>query len=181
MKQSISNHNKNILRKMPLDNKTQEERKCNCRQPEQCPLQRNCLEAGVVYQATVTETDSDSKKTYIGLTKNSFKTRYTQHKSSFKLVNKRSSTTLSEHIWGLRDRNISYRLEWEVLAKRQSVKPGQNVCSLCLEEKFCINKCTPAQSLNRRKEMFGFCVHQKKHLLNAWRPPDNHDRNEKQD
>ena len=49
-------------------------------------------------KATVTQTDSNNKETYIGLNENIFKTRYNLHKSSFKLEHKKSATGLSEQI-----------------------------------------------------------------------------------
>ena len=61
----------------------------------------------VVYKATVTETTSNNKETYIGLTENQFKTRFNFHKSSFKLEHKRTSTPLSEHVWKLKKSRTS--------------------------------------------------------------------------
>ena len=51
-----------------------------------------------IYKPTVTQTESHNKETYIGLTENTFKTRYNLHKSSLKLEHKKSATGLSENI-----------------------------------------------------------------------------------
>ena len=45
-----------------------------------CPVGNDCLKTNVVYKATVQHKNKISN--YIGMTENSFKTRYTQHKSS---------------------------------------------------------------------------------------------------
>ena len=39
------------------------------------------------------------------------------HKSSFKLENKITSTTLSEHVWKLKNKNIDFNIKWEVVKK----------------------------------------------------------------
>ena len=67
-----------------------------------CPLDGKCPTKCVVHKATLTETTSRNEETYIGLTENEFKTRFNLHKSSFKLEHKRTSKTLSEHVWKLK-------------------------------------------------------------------------------
>ena len=64
-----------------------------------CPLDGKYLTKCFVYKTTVTETTSNNQETYIGLTENEFETRFNLHKLSFKLEHKRTSTTLSEHVW----------------------------------------------------------------------------------
>ena len=51
-----------------------------------------------VLVATVEQKSSKKQDTYIGITKNEFKTRYNQYTSSFRLNHKKSATTLSEYI-----------------------------------------------------------------------------------
>ena len=68
----------------------------------------NCLQKGVVYQATVTQTNTMREDIYIGITENEFKTRYNQHTSSFRLSHKSSATSLSEHIWKLKENNTDH-------------------------------------------------------------------------
>ena len=43
------------------------------------PLNGNCLQPFLIYQATVTRKDSSTTETYIGLTEKDFKTRYRNH------------------------------------------------------------------------------------------------------
>ena len=46
---------------------------CNCRKPDQCPLNSECLTSGIIYKATVTTNDSSAPKIYIGSTETTFK------------------------------------------------------------------------------------------------------------
>ena len=117
----------------------------------------------VVYQATVTNSETKKVDNYIGLTENTFKSRYTQHKSSFKLAHKRSSTRLSEHIWTLKDKNIEFTIDWKILKQCQRFSPGKRFCQVCLEEKHLISKLKP--SLNSRNQFFYKCLHARKYTL----------------
>ena len=116
-----------------------------------------------VYKATVTETTSNNQETYIGLTENEFKTRFNLHKSSFKLEHKRTSTTLSDHVWKLKKNNINFNISWQVVKRVKPFAPNNKVCGLCLQEKLSILRSAP--SLNKRSEIFGHCIHRKKFLL----------------
>lgn len=58
--------------------------KCNCRKPEDCPLQNRCLTNSLLYLCTISSTDNPSiKKAYIGSMKNTFETRWYRHNISF--------------------------------------------------------------------------------------------------
>ena len=123
----------------------------------------------VVYKATVTETTSDNQETYIGLTENEFKMRFNLQKSSFKLEHKRTSTTLSEHVWKLKNNNINFKITWEVVKKVRPFAQSDKVCKLCLQEKLSILRSTPC--LNKRSEIFGHCIHRKQFLLSNTNKP----------
>ena len=75
LKQNIDGHNKSLLH----DKKDAQTKSCNCRNPSDCRLAGNCQKESVIYQATVTTEDNKPDKTYIGLTENTFKTRFTNH------------------------------------------------------------------------------------------------------
>ena len=81
-----------------------------------CPLDGNCLQPSVIYQATVTRKDNNTTETYIGLTENDFKTRYRNHTPSFRHAKPSKSTKLSKHIWTLKDNNIEYFISWRILS-----------------------------------------------------------------
>ena len=56
-----------------------------------------CLTKNIIYEATVT-TSSGNARTYIGVTEHEFKTRYNNHKLSFKDRKHSHDTELSKHI-----------------------------------------------------------------------------------
>ena len=76
MKAVISSHNKNMLAQdgataAPL----QQPRTCNCRNRPECPLQGNCMQENVVYQATVaTETTTRTMSDSPQISKNGIET-----------------------------------------------------------------------------------------------------------
>ena len=71
-KQIIDNHNKCILNQPVHTDKTANNatgnKTGNCRQKNTCPLNGNCLQSSVIYQAIVKREDNNTSKTYIGLT-----------------------------------------------------------------------------------------------------------------
>ena len=84
MADRIKGHNNKILKQQQLQQQSsteQQQQTCNCRQKSECPLNGNCLQSGLVYQATI-ETGGTTQK-HIGLTEGDFKTRYRNHTESF--------------------------------------------------------------------------------------------------
>ena len=81
--------------------------------------------------------------TYVGLTGDTFKARYSTHKSSFTHEKYRTATTLSQKIWELKESDINYTLTWAILKKAHDYKGGgRGQCDLCLTEKLEILKRT---------------------------------------
>ena len=171
-KQIIDNHNKRILTaSTQMDNTAaaaatiDNNKTCNCRQKNTCPLDGNCLQSSVIYQATVTRKDNNTTETYIGLTENDFKTRYRNHTASFRHAKHRNSTELSKHIWTLKDNNIEHFISWRILASHSPYNSSSKRCNLCLKEKLLII-CRPELStLNKRNELVSSCRHRNKTLL----------------
>ena len=114
MSKIIKTHNESVIQKSKT-NANRAPRMCNCRKPEECPLMGNCLVKSIIYKATVT-TDSDSKS-YIGLCETDFKSRWNNHKSSFRHERKRKETALSKYIWDLKDKNTEYSMKWSIQKK----------------------------------------------------------------
>ena len=163
IKQAISAHNSSVTKKSTPQQ--HQDKTCNCRNKASCPVDGNCLTEGIIYQAIVTRTDNNSKETYIGLTENSFKTRFNGHNSTFRNESRRNATTLSQHIWKMKDNNISYTLNWKIIAKGKPYSTSSKSCNLCNKEKFFII-CRPQMAtLNARSELVGDCKHRRKHLL----------------
>ena len=157
----ISAHNLKILRNRSAGGEVIDP--CKCRKFE-CPVQGKCKEKGVVYHATV---DSDDNRTehYIGLTETTFKQRWATHNSSFKTRNPKNKCGLSEYIWDLQDRNISYNIKWEIVSKAKSFNPVTGVCSLCNREKYFILFKSEMATLNKKEEIVGPCLHKHGKLL----------------
>ena len=89
----LSSHNKKILSlndavTSPREQSAQPSKTCNCRKRPECPLEGNCLQQNVIYQAAITGTTTES---YIGLATN-FKEWYRNHLTSFWHANRRNET-----------------------------------------------------------------------------------------
>ena len=159
MKKLLSSHNQKILN----INKNQENKKmCNCRTPP-CPLQGKCQTDNLVYQATV-KTDRE-KQTYIGLASTTFKLRLANHKTSFNKEEKRCTTTLSSHIWAIKDRGEEYELDWKLIGRAQPFSPISGNCNLCNLEKYYIMFEPNMATLNKKEEINNWCPHKDKMLL----------------
>ena len=141
---------------------------CNCqRGPATCPLDGQCQTDELVYQATVTRTETRTVETYTGLTGGTFKKRYNKHMWDFK--NDENATTLSGHIWSLKRENIQYGLSWKILTRGRVFNPVTKTCQLCLKEKFLIIFSPEGATLNKRKELFSTCRHRLKDLLEKFK------------
>ena len=161
MQQIISSHNKALL-KSTNNADPEPARTCNCNNQTTCPLEGNCLASSLVYQATVT-VQGKKEETYIGLTAGTFKTRYNNHKSDFRL--KRNSTELSKYVWSLQDKGTQYSITWKIMTKAMPYSTSSKRCNLCLAEKYLI-MCKPEiSSLNNRNELASTCRHRRNHLL----------------
>ena len=150
----LNAHNKSILHSTHDLPKS-----CNCREPANCPLNSNCLQSSVIYQATVETNDNKPSQTYIGLTENSFKTRFTNHRNSFKDHKKKLSTELSKHVWRLKEANVNFQISWKILKHAASYNPVSERCNLCLWEKYFIICRPELATLNRRNELLSSCRH----------------------
>ena len=89
-------HNRIILAQ---NNSAENDRKCNCSTKNKklkrpCPLNGNCLEKNLIYEAKV-ETKRD-ERIYIGSTVNEFKTRWTGHNESFRKEKFKTRKALSK-------------------------------------------------------------------------------------
>lgn len=162
IKQNIHGHNKS---KLSEETQRTETKLCNCRKPEECPMAQRCLTESVVYKATVSTDDNKPNETYVGLTENAFKTRFTNHKASFRNPSLQSSTELSKYIWELKMKNINFNISWKILKQTASYNPASNRCNLCTWEKYYIICKPELATLNKRNELVSTCRHSRKYLL----------------
>ena len=94
-------------------------------------INENLVSTNTSYQKKST----DGQREYIGLTANSFKTRFATHKSSFNHANKSTSTALSSYIWSLKNENTPFTTNWSILSLAPSYSKKTRSCQLCLSEK----------------------------------------------
>ena len=154
----ISSKNSKLLQ--PPIQKT---KMCNCRQPQNCPVDGNCLDTSIIYKATVNE-QNGKVNTYTGLTCNDFKTRWGSHKHSFNNIDA-NQTTLSSHLHELNRKKVNFDLKWEIIDHAKPFNPVTGICALCTREKYYIAFKPAWATLNLRSEMFSSCRHKTRVLL----------------
>ena len=138
---------------------------CNCRGTNICVMEGNrCCDEGVVYQAEVNAPNKPVMK-YIGVCAPKWKSRYSNHKSSFKYPDKRNQTKLAGYVWSLKDEGLEPDIKWRTLARTSAYKPSNNTCRLCLTEKYHIMHRSEEASINSRDELFSGCLHKHSQLL----------------
>ena len=99
-------------------------------------------------------------KEYIGSTGNTFKTRFNQHKSSFRTKNK--STELAKYIADLEAGKTKFEIKWNILQKiKINSTTGVNGCTLCNLERLELARADRRKALNKRNELQSRCPHNK--------------------
>ena len=153
-------------RQEPSEGQTTEEKKtCNCRKPNECPMDGNCLKSAVVYEATIST--STTRYDYIGLTEETFKKRYSSHATSFRHEKLMASTELSKKVWELKNSDTPYDIKWRIIKTAYQYKGGGRTCDLCLTEKLLIlmHDSSKGILLNKRRELISKCRHVNKFRL----------------
>ena len=107
-----------------LNNDTNSEKHCSCRNKNNCPLNGKCLTKFLVYEVEV-KTDTESFR-YIGLCEGNFKKRYNTHMSSFRNKKYSNSTELSKKIWALKNDNINHTVSWKTVQTTRVRKCGSD-------------------------------------------------------
>lgn len=164
--QIIKAHNRKILQK----GKQEEQKTCNCRKIENCPMKKEsdmCRQKNVIYQAVV-KTEGEEERNYIGLTANELKERYRAHRQSFKDAKHENKTKLSKYVWKLKRENKQFEIDWKIIGKTKEASNGQTTCTLCLKEIAEILK-GDKNCLNQNNEFLGTCRHTSKFLLKNWK------------
>ena len=157
----LSRHNNIILSDNIPDRSNNGE--CNCPPRKVCPVDGQCMKKSVIYKAEVIT--NISTKVYLGSTATSWKTRYYNHQSSFKLRRLSSSTTLSNYIWQLKDTGVQYDIKWSIIKSVPEYSKESKRCLLCLSEKTLILYEDKQYLINKRNEIMNKCRHRKKHKL----------------
>ena len=160
VKSVITKHNARIIRNnQPQQTDTDS---CNCRSKNACPLGNQCLSKNIIYKATVTCSNTNSTKHYIGMTASTFKERYRNHIKSFNHKRYSNDTELSKYVWTLKNNKQDFDLKWSIVKCAISYTGGSKRCNLCLEEKLCILKENDKQNLlNKKSELVSACNHKR--------------------
>ena len=159
VKNLIKQHNTSIMKSNPETNN----RACNCRTKDNCPLDGKFSSECIVYEATVLSTKQT--KVYFGTAEGSFKSRYNNHTKSFRLRGYEHETELSKHIWSLKDSNIEFSIKWRIKSKAIPYKCGSRNCDLCLAEKVAIACYKGDGLLNKRTKLLSKCRHRNKFII----------------
>ena len=128
-------------------------------------MEGNCLVNDVGYKCDVTR--PLPKKVYLGLAEGEWKSRFYNHKLSFKHKRYSNKTTLSSYVWHLKSvSSETPNLKWSAL---RCVTPHSNIskkCLLCLYEKLeIVTYQNQKELLNKRFELLCKCRHANKFLL----------------
>ena len=110
-------------------------------------------------------TANNKTEYYTGITGNTFKERVTSHFSDFRHIEQRHSTTLSNHIWTLKENNVDYNLVWNLVEETSTYNHTTGKCRLCNREKWHIMFNPEKSTLNTRSEFYSTCRHRLKNLL----------------
>ena len=122
MGQAISRHNSKILKQGLRESNLNS--KCNCRQgPGTCPLNGNCQNTNVIYRAGVTTDDDGHSEYYTGLTSRTFKKRLYEHTTDRNSAARRHNTSLSEHVWSLKDDDRTFSTTWTIMDRAPPFNP----------------------------------------------------------
>ena len=161
MAQAVLKHNTKIVRQATAV--TQPEKSCNCRRGHPCPVGGQCLRRSVVYRAAITA--NNKTEYYTGITGNSFKERLNHHNSDFRNKKQRNSTTLSNHIWELKETSTPYDLSWSIIESAPKYNNNTGKCRLCNREKWYIMFRPEGATINDRSEFYSTCRHRTQNLL----------------
>ena len=71
-----------------------------------------------IYQATVKTEDNKPDEAYVGLSENTFQTRFANPKTSFNNHSKRMSIELSKRVW-----NLNFRITSKIFEARYRLQP----------------------------------------------------------
>ena len=144
------------------------EKECNCQKANlPCIMGGKCKPGNVIYRGSVVRADTGHTDTYTGLTEKSWKLRWGNHKQNFKNPSQqhRTATSLSKHIWSLKDQGIDYSITFKQVDRAPAYNPVTGVCRLCLKEKYYIMFEPDGASINQKSEFYSICMHKFKHLL----------------
>ena len=87
---------------------------CNCRNKVSCPLEGKCCKSSIVYKACLLS--GNAANNYYGCCETEFKTRFNNHKQSFKFQRKSNATEFSKAFWQAKDAGKKNDIKWSIVA-----------------------------------------------------------------
>ena len=77
----------------------------------------------------------------------------------------KNPTTLSTHVWDLKERNKNFDLSWSIIDRAKNFNPATRKCNLCIKEKYYIIFHHQGATLNERSELYSTYRHRLKQTL----------------
>ena len=170
LKQKIDGHNSTILRNFQEKNANKNEKTCNCRSKNSCPLEGNCLAKAIIYRATVQNTSENKENSYIGLVGDTFKSRYANHIKSINNSKYKHETCLSNFTWNLKENDQNFNINWKIIDRGTLFNPSTMRCNLCLKEKYNLLFRTDLCDINTKNEFGATCRHIRRKLISQFNP-----------
>ena len=156
-----------------LNNTTEIEESCNCRNKNNFPLDGKCLTPNIIYEAQITSNQLTYKqKFYIGTAKTDFNHRFSNHTKSFNLEYYENDTELYKECWEIKGNYFIPKVTWRIIKKCAPFNTTKRKCYLCLNEKLQIASYKGDNLLNKRSKLINKCRHQNKFTL-LWHDSKN--------
>ena len=110
------------------------------------------LAESVVDEATVTA-EGEERRTYVGSSATSLKLRINNHRCDFRNEGRRNSTSLSAHVWRLKEAGKEPDVTFKTLRRAKPYSPVSRKCTLCTMEKVFIARGDEKVMLNKKNEI----------------------------
>ena len=103
-------------------------------------------------------------KSLIGMTGNTLKEHFNNHKKSLTKIEYRNNMELSKYAWDWKEKEREFSIQWPILRWTAGYSSVGKSCRLCLQEKLCILNPDNTDLLKRKYEVYLNCVHPKRFL-----------------
>ena len=103
------------------------------------------------------QSDHKTKKKLFGLKVPLSKKRWYNQICNFKNY-KENSTEILKYIQKLKNDNIDYKTDWEIIQHDDKAKNPQSICSTCILEKVAIAKADRRDNLDNSQKLFIPCT-----------------------
>ena len=138
----------------------------NFQKPSHCPLDNKCLTCKIVYSAEIITDNQQPSKFYLGVCKTNFKTRFNNHKKSFRHRQNKKDTALFKYIWELKTKHIEYQIRWPITQKSSGYNLVRKSCNLyLLGDLLLCNFSDKSRLINKRLDLVSKCRHENKYIL----------------